>query len=147
MGKLRSEYLRIGQLGNIRGIYDNGLYTRGYIKTLPLDVSVDNGSTSTLLGYKVYKKLTETSNLQIELENAEYKLYDVNGKELRLHEILPYELLLGSTSYKVKFLVCSIDIDVIFGQDFLIENVTKIDYRKQTLMKMKYNAGLVDRLM
>lgn len=133
MGHLRSEYLRIGQLGNNGGIYDNGLYTRGYIESLPIDILIDNGSTSTLMSHTFYKKLTEAVNIQNPLQTAEYKLYDVNGKELKLHGVLQHDILLGSTTFTLTFLVCTIDIDAILGQDFLLANVSKIDYKRQIL--------------
>ena len=128
MGDL-SEYLRIGQLGNNGGIFDNGLYTKGFIDTLPINILIDNGSTSTLLSYNVFEKIDEKK----QLENTKCKLYDVNGKELQLYGVLPYSLQLGNTTYDLNFLVCQIDIDAILGQDFLLQYVNRIDYKRQTL--------------
>ena len=108
--KLVSEVgLRIGQLGNNGEIWDNGFYTRGYIGNLPIDILIDNGSTSTLLSNKVYKELLESSKIKNKLRHSECKLYDVNGIELQLYGVIQQSLQLGSATFDQNFLVCNID--------------------------------------
>jgi hypothetical protein len=52
---LRSPDKRLGQVGNTCGKWDNGFYTRGFIQDIPLDVLIDNGSTTTILSNHMVK--------------------------------------------------------------------------------------------
>jgi hypothetical protein len=68
-----------------------------------------------------------------ELQHAECTLYDVNGNPLQLHGKLTCSLTLGSADYRLSCLICNISQDAILGQDFLLQYVSKIDYKKQIL--------------
>ncbi|KAL3875645.1 hypothetical protein ACJMK2_033600 [Sinanodonta woodiana] len=48
---------RLGQVGEIIGKWDNGLYTEGSIQGVEAKFLVDSGSTSTLLSHAVFQKI------------------------------------------------------------------------------------------
>ena len=132
MAILRSPDKRLGQVGNTCGKWDNGFYTRGFIQDIPLDVLIDNGSTTTILSNHMFIQMMHRKK-DLELQHAECTLYDVNGNPLQLHGKLTCILTLGSADYRLNCLICNISQDAILGQDFLLQYVSKIDYKKQIL--------------
>ncbi|CAG2257611.1 unnamed protein product [Mytilus edulis] len=119
-------------MGNTCGIWDNGFYTKGYLQNLPLTILIDNGSTSSILNYKIYRQLADVLKNAI-LEPSTYKLFDVNGNPLCSYGTLKQKLTLGTADFNTEFLVCDIKQDAILGQDFLLDHIDKIDYKRQIL--------------
>ncbi|CAC5404150.1 unnamed protein product [Mytilus coruscus] len=62
-----------------------------------------------------------------------YKLFDVNGNPLCSHGTLKQKLTSGKTDFNTEILVCDIKQDAILGQDFLLDHIDKIDYKRQIL--------------
>jgi hypothetical protein len=71
---LRSPDKRLGQVGNTCGKWDNGFYTRGFIQDIPLDVLIDNGSTTTILSNHMFIQMMHRKK-DLELQHAECTLY------------------------------------------------------------------------
>jgi hypothetical protein len=94
---------------------------------------IDNGSTCSILNHRIYLKLLDTTKDKIILQPSSCKLFEFNGNPLQLHGCFRQTLTLGEGSYELDFLVCKIYQDAILGQDFLLEHIDKIDYRKQIL--------------
>jgi hypothetical protein len=117
---------------NTCGKWDNGFYTRGFMQDIPLDVLIDNGSTTTILSNHIFIQMMHKKK-DLELQHAECTLCDVNGNPLQLHEKLTCILILGSADYRLNCLICNISQDAILGQYFLLQYVSKIDYKKQIL--------------
>ncbi|VDI68622.1 Hypothetical predicted protein [Mytilus galloprovincialis] len=92
----------------------------------------DNGSTSSILNYKIYRQLADVLKNAI-LEPSTYKLFDVNGNPLCSYGTLKQKLTLGTADFNTEFLVCDIKQDAILGQDFLLDHIDKIDYKRQIL--------------
>ena len=131
MGNLRSEEFRLGQVGNTGGKWDNGFYTKGFIRDIPLLVLIDNGSTCSLLSRKKYLQIAESK--ETKLEDANFKLFTANGNPIKLYGSLREAIILGDSEYTIELLVGDIQQDAILGQDFLLEHIDRIDYRKQLL--------------
>ena len=68
---LRSPDKRLGQVGNTCGKWDNGFYTRGYIQDIPLDVLIENGSTTTILSKHFYTDDAQKERFRI----AAFRMY------------------------------------------------------------------------
>ncbi|CAC5375367.1 unnamed protein product [Mytilus coruscus] len=113
-------------------VTDNGFYTKGYLQNLPLTILIDNGSTSSILNYKIYRQLDDVLKNAIQ-EPSTYKLFDVNGNPLCSYGTLKQKLTLGTADFNTEFLVCNIKQDAILGQDFLLDHKDKIDYKRQIL--------------
>ncbi|CAG2253803.1 unnamed protein product [Mytilus edulis] len=92
----------------------------------------NNGSTSSILNYKIYRQLADVLKNAI-LEPSTYKLFDVNGNPLCSYGTLKQKLTLGTADFNTEFLVCDIKQDAILGQDFLLDHIDKIDYKRQIL--------------
>ena len=135
VANLRSSMsLRLGQLGNNGELWDNGFYVKGYIDDQPLDILIDNGSTTTILSNRIFRNVKEIKeDTDFFLEPTENKLHDVNGNPLKTYGKLHFTLKLGNAEYDMRSLVCEIDQDAILGQDFLLQNVERIDYKRQIL--------------
>ena len=131
MGNLRSEKFRLGQVGNTGGKWDNGFYTKGFIKDIPLHVLIDNGSTCSLLSRKKYLQIAESG--EGKLENTNFKLFTANGNPIKLYGSMQETITLGDAEYTIELLVGDIQQDAILGQDFLLEHIDRIDYRSQLL--------------
>ncbi|CAC5418989.1 unnamed protein product [Mytilus coruscus] len=91
-----------------------------------------NGSTSSILNYKIYRQLADILKNTI-LEPSTYKLFDVNGNPLCSYGTLKQILTLGKADFNTEFLVCDIKQDAILGQNFLLDHIDKIDYKRQVL--------------
>jgi hypothetical protein len=70
---LRSPDKRLGQVGNTCGKWDNSFHTRGYIQDIPLDVLIDNGSTTTILSNHIFIQMMHKKK-DLELQHAECTL-------------------------------------------------------------------------
>lgn len=71
---------RIGQLGNAKSVWDNGLYAEGVIGGVTVDFLVDSGSTATLLSKQAFDKMAPGS---IDLQQKSIVMQSVDGKTLR----------------------------------------------------------------
>lgn len=100
---------------------------------MPVNMLIDNGSTSTILSYNLYLKLVNQTREDLQLLPITHKLYDVNGHPLQTYGSLSHRLMLGKTELQITSLVCNIQQEVILGQDFLLTHIDKIDYKRQML--------------
>ena len=94
-----------------------------------------------MLNHRIYLKLLDTTKDKIILQPSSCKLFDVNGNPL--HGCFRQTLTLGEWSYELYFLVCNIYQDAMLGQDFLLEHIDQVDYRKQVHQPsiLTFNAG------
>ena len=56
-GKSDDDPSRIGQIGNAKSVWDNGLYATGVIEGVAVEFLVDRGSTATLLSKELFDKM------------------------------------------------------------------------------------------
>lgn len=120
----------LGNVGDPYKVRDNGLYTRGQFGKISVNFLIDTGSTATLIPRNVFDQADTQSNLV----TSERKLFDVNGNEVDVHGSTHVNITINDITYNVPVIVCDISGDAILGQDFLLKNVKKIDYRKLSLI-------------
>ena len=122
---------RIGTCKDYNGKWDNGLYIRGTIQSIPVDILVDSGSTSTLVSHLLYQRFPDEN--QPGLQQADVSFVGIDGSKLIHHGIATVEIQIGDSRYFHPVVVCDIDQDTVRGQDFLLRHVKKIDYKKLEL--------------
>lgn len=120
--------VRLGSSGEQLGEWDNGFYLTGLVSGADVSFLLDSGSTSSLLSSKLYQSIMKEHNLP--LKSVARKIRDVNDNELSVLGRLDLEIQFKENKYPLTVLVCDISQDAILGQDFLLEHVQKIDYRK-----------------
>ena len=111
--------------------WDNGFYAASEILGMKTGLLIDSGSSCTLLSYKIYQDIPETNKPSLSQET--FKMTDVKGTEVKVYGSARVKIKLGNTDYLHKMIICDIATDGILGQDFLLENVKRIDYEKYLL--------------
>lgn len=89
---------------------------------------IDSGSTSTIISSKTYELLPDNS--KPELERSNLVLKGVNGIQLETLGITTFEITFNDHKEQQTAIICNIKQPAILGQNFLIRNVDRIDYRK-----------------
>ena len=90
-------------------------------------VLIDSGSTSTLLSYRVYKKIEVDKRPQ--LKEQQITVQDINGNCLHVYGLLDVDIKMDEKILNHHFLICDIAEEGIIGQDFLLKFIDKIDYK------------------
>lgn len=121
----------MGQIGQVLGKWDNGLFTKGIIDGIEFQFLVDSGSTTTLMSHKSFQSLSE--NIQSLMRPATKVIKDVNGHNLHVYGSVTLEMVLGDVPYLQNITVCDMAFGGILGQDFLLDYATKIDYKRLVL--------------
>lgn len=129
---------RYGVCGETQGKWDNGFYIFGFLNGLPVDFLIDSGSTSTIISSKTYELLPDDS--KPELVRSNLVLKGVNGLPLETLGMATFEITFKDQKEQQTAIICNIEQPAILGQDFLIRNVDRIDYRK---MEMKVGNSLL----
>ena len=114
--------------------WDNGFYTAAHISQTAVDMLIDNGSSATLLSYKIFEQIDSSTRPM--LRQSQCSMKDVTGKEIKVYGTVELPINLGGTDYWQKVTICEMAPDGILGQDFLLQYVKSVDYEKYTL-KMK----------
>lgn len=104
------------------------LYIR--ISEWPSNRFLDSGSTSTIISSKTYEFLPDDSKPEL----ARSDLKGVNGVHLQTLGMVTFEITFKDQKKKQQTaIICDIEQPAILGQDFLIKNVDRIDYRKMEI--------------
>lgn len=106
-------------------------YISEFLNGLPIDFLIDSGSTSTIISSKTYELLPENSKL--ELARSDLVLKGVNGVQLQTLGMATFEITFKDQKEQQTAIICDIEQPAILGQDFLIRNVNRIDYRKMEI--------------
>lgn len=120
-----------GVCGETLGKWDNGFYISGFLNGLPIDFLIDSGSTSTIISSKNYEFLPDDS--KPELARSDLVLKGVNGVQLQTLGMVTFEITFKDQKKNQTAIICDIEQPAILGQDFLIKNVDRIDYRKMEI--------------
>ena len=70
---------RIGNIGNAKSVWDNGLYATGVIEGVSVEFLVDSGSTATLLSKESFDKMG--GGHPIDLHQRNIVMQGVDGKK------------------------------------------------------------------
>jgi hypothetical protein len=104
--------------------WDNAFYTSAIVYDCKVNILVDSGSTASIL-----------SNITFERRNAEkilqpdpHRLSDVSGNEILTYDLSCLPVTMRSQIYQQRFIVCNLHQGDLSGQDFLLENIQKINY-------------------
>lgn len=124
-----------GVCGETQEKWDNGVYISGFLNGLSIDFLIDSGSTSNIISSKTYELLPENS--KPELARSDLVL---QGVQLQTLGIAAFEITFKDQKEQQTAIICDIELPAILGQDFLIRNVDRIDYRK---MEMKVGNSLL----
>lgn len=124
--------------GETKEKWDNGFYISGFLNGLSIDFLFESGSTSNIISSKTYEVLSENS--KPELARSDLVLQGVNGVQLQTLGIAAFEITFKDQKEQQTAIICDIELPAILGQDFLIRNVDRIDYRK---MEMKVGNSLL----
>ncbi len=118
--------------GETQGKWDNGFYTRGVVSGVGLDFLVDCGSTMTILSSKVYNRMDPETTPR--LRPWTNSISGVGGTNIPVLGFADMTIAIEGRSFTNKVVVCDVVPDGILGQDFLLNHVTYIDYRKLQLL-------------
>ncbi|CAG2220784.1 unnamed protein product [Mytilus edulis] len=121
------KHVRTGHIGETDDNWDNGFYTNGLIFGFPVNFLIDSGSTASILSIDVYEKLP--SNVWCSLVPNKSEIFDVNGNKVFAIGSIILELMLGQEIFSQNFMICNINQDGILGQDFLLKEVSKVNYQ------------------
>lgn len=124
-----------GVCGETQEKWDNGVYISRFLNGLSIDFLIDSGSTSNIISSKTYELLPENS--KPELARSDLVL---QGVQLQTLGIAAFEITFKDQKEQQTAIICDIELPAILGQDFLIRNVDRIDYRK---MEMKVGNSLL----
>lgn len=97
--------------------WDNGFYTAAHISQTAVDMLIDNGSSATLLSYKIFEQIDSSTRPM--LRQSQCSMKDVTGKEIKVYGTVELPINLGGTDYWQKVTICEMAPDGILGQDFL----------------------------
>ncbi|CAG2230871.1 unnamed protein product [Mytilus edulis] len=125
------KHVRTGHIGETDDNWDNGFYTNGLIFGFPVNFLIDSGSTASILSIDVYEKLP--SNVWCSLVPNKSEIFDVNGNKVFAIGSIILELMLGQEIFSQNFMICNINQDGILGQDFLLKEVSKVNYQRMVL--------------
>ena len=117
-----------GHIGETDDVWDNEFYTNGLIYNFSVNVLVDSGSTASVITTDMFEKLP--SNLWCLLVPIKSEISDVNGNNVSSIGFVTLDIKLGQEISSQTFLVCTISQDGILGQDFLLKQVSKVNYKR-----------------
>jgi len=120
--------IRTGHIGETDDVWDNGFYTNGLIYNFSVNFLVDSGSTASVITTDIFEKLP--SNLWCLLVPNKSEISDVNGNNVSSIGSITLDIKLGQEIFSQTFLVCNISQDGILGQDFLLKQVSKGNYKR-----------------
>ena len=123
--------IRTGHIGETDDVWDNGFYTNGLIYNFSVNFLVDSGSTASVITTDIFEKLP--SNLWCLLVPNKSEISDVNGNNVSSIGSITLDIKLGQEIFSQTFLVCTISQDGILGQDFLLKQVSKVNYKRMVL--------------
>lgn len=115
---------RIGQLGNAKSVWDNGLYAEGVIGGVTVDFLVDSGSTATLLSKQAFDKMAPGS---IDLQQKSIVMQSVDGKNIKVYGSAEVNISFDDSHMRHTVIVCDITPEGILGQDFLLKHIKTWD--------------------
>jgi hypothetical protein len=122
---------RVGNVGDVSGNWDNGFYFDCNLYGVSTQFLIDSGSTISLLAHRVYQNFVGDDRPV--LEERPCDLRDINGSSLKVYGSANIVMTIGRSDYQVPVAVCDITPDGVLGQDFLLQNVRKLDYEKYIL--------------
>ncbi|CAC5426210.1 Transposon Ty3-I Gag-Pol polyprotein [Mytilus coruscus] len=125
------KHIRTGHIGETDDNWDNGFYTNGLIYGFPVNFLIDSGSSASILSIDVYEKLP--SNVWCSLIPNKSEIFDVNGNKVFAIGSIILELMLGQEIFSQNFMICNINQDGILGQNFLLKEVSKVNYQRMVL--------------
>lgn len=128
---------RIGQLGNAKSIWDNGLYATGVIQGEAVDFLVDSGSTATLISKRAFDKIDGEHTIR--LIKGTIHMQGVDGKNIEVYGRAELNICFESSQINQPVIVCDITPEGILGQDFLMKHIKTWDLETLSL-KTKHNA-------
>lgn len=83
------------------------------------------------MAVEIFEKLSPDMWCQLVPSTSE--IFDVNGNSIMAMGSVTLQIKLGQVIFKQIFIVCNITQDGILGQDFLLKQVRKVDYRRMVL--------------
>ncbi|MCG7877679.1 MAG: reverse transcriptase family protein, partial [Candidatus Thiodiazotropha endolucinida] len=116
---------RIGQLGNAKSVWDNGLYAKGVIGEVTVDFLVDSGSTATLLSKHSYDQIGIGGISDLHQRNI--VMQGVDGKNINVYGCTDINISFDGSQMRHMVIVCDITPEGILGQDFLLEHIKTWD--------------------
>jgi hypothetical protein len=126
---------RVGQVGEIAGNWDNGMYVTCALAGITGDFLIDSGSTTSLLAHHVYQSMA--AERRPTLKRQTHEVVDVNGSNLTVYGYTNVLLTIGNQEYEHSVIVCDIIPEGIIGQDFLLAYVNKIDFQRYIIHTAK----------
>ena len=123
--------IRHGQMSQAGSTWDNGFYAKGDVAGVGIEFLVDNGSTMTLISKVAFDRLPAENQSTTSTEIL--KVRDANGNLIKTYGSIEVPINFNGFLYKQKAVICDIGLDGILGQDFLLKNVSRINYKQYTL--------------
>lgn len=115
---------RVGQIGDAKSVWDNGLYAKGVIERVAVDFLVDSGSTATLLSKQAFDKIGGGT---IDLHQKSIVMQGVDGKNINVYGCAEINLSFDDSQMCQMVIVCDITPEGILGQDFLLKHIKTWD--------------------
>ena len=122
---------RIGLCQQKISKHDNGTYLKGKIGNLTISFLIDSGSNTTLLSNETYSQLDDTHKPH--LRPTEVTLRAVNKDELKVYGVADFTLQFENQKYLQQIMVCEMATSAILGQDFLLKNNCRIDFKRSQI--------------
>ena len=116
---------RIGNIGNAKSVWDNGLYATGVIEGVSVEFLVDSGSTATLLSKESFDKMG--GGHPIDLHQRNIVMQGVDGKNINVYGYANINISFDGNNVPHTAIVCDIKPEGILGQDFLLKHVKMWD--------------------
>ena len=124
-GKSDDDPSRIGQIGNAKSVWDNGLYATGVIEGVAVEFLVDSGLTATLLSKESSDKMGGEHT--IGLHQRSIVKQGVDGKNINVYGYANINISFDGNNVLHTAIVCDITPEGILGQDFLLKHVKMWD--------------------
>ena len=131
---------RIGLCGEKINKHDNGTYLAGKIGNHTILFLIDSGSNSTLLSYEEYCQLD--SQHRPVLMPTDVTLMAVNKEEIKVYGVATFNLEIGNYNFLQRITVCEMGTDAILGQDFLLKNDCKLDFKRSQITIKDYTVPI-----
>ena len=116
---------RIGQIGNAKSVWDNGLYAKGVIEGVAVEFIVDSGSTATLLSKESFVNMGGEHTIGLHQKNI--VMQGVDGKNLNVYGYANINISFDGNHVLHSVIVCDITPEGILGQDFLLKHIKTWD--------------------
>ena len=112
--------------------YDNGFYVTCTIGSSTINFLIDCGATTSLISEKTLKELGPARTFC--LCPTSRTLKTINGDSMAVTGSVDLLVDMANQRFDLSFVVCSMEIDGILGQDFLREHVDSINYKRSCLV-------------